>query len=94
MVAGLRVRDETGNVLIDEKMYLGRFLGEVVVHPNTSGSVTNEGLSSGQPFFICSVLGKYESTFPVVTFSGSSMNYDYQNPYSSPKDVIIFYGVF
>lgn len=83
MPQGLQVFDQFGNLKVDISERLFRFLGQIIVSPGSSGSVTNDGLLTGTPFFVANMYSNNSASFwpgeallpPNVSFGGNQMFY-------------------
>jgi hypothetical protein len=76
MVAGLRIKDENGHIILEVTDRLQRKIGEVAIAVGASGSVT---VTNGSPWFYIASNGSTGSTgaeyAPVVTISGSTISW-------------------
>lgn len=96
MTFGLRVRDaETGNITLEVTDRLTRQLG-VIETGVSNGSVTDPGLSLGQPFFV--VIDPYSNlwtnyTRPIPSVSGNTLFWNFPDIYGFRVSVKILYGV-
>lgn len=92
MPQGLQIFDSLGRTIVDVSDWLGRLIGSVSVTAFTGGSVTNDLITSGTPFFIWIPTSEEAVTgpsyIPSVTFSGNVMTWGV-NPISGT----IIYGV-
>ncbi len=84
MAAGLQVFDQFGNLKVDITYRLLRFVGDpIYINGGDSGSVVNDGLTTGTPNFIANVFSANGQTYfpgddqrpPNVSFSGNTMFY-------------------
>lgn len=95
MTFGMLVKNASGITVIDENSKLARVLGTVYV-PQTNGSLTDSGFSTGVPFGAVVIAGSISGTTPgapTVSFSGNTMSWYY--PYSYLKsNAYIIYGVY
>lgn len=99
MPQGLQVFDQFGNLKVDVSERLFRFLDYIIVAPGTSGSVTNDGLLTGTPFFAANMFSSNASSYwpgeallpPDVSFSGNQMFY---NVIAGRPTQIIQFGVY
>ena len=93
MPQGLQIFDASGNIIFDTSNAIGRVLGVANVVASTSGTVTNDGLTTGRPFWIFqTTTTQYFSAQPTVTASSTS-NVLSWNTGSSTNGIII-YGVY
>lgn len=96
MAYGLRIWDAVGNLTFDMNMNLGRVLGVATVNTQT-GSLTHPGFAQGTPFALSgsqsgTTSGNPWAWTPKVTFSGTTMSWDFESlPVSTTK---IIYGVY
>lgn len=96
MAVGLKTWDAAGNPIIDVTDRLMRFLGYVIV--SSSGSITNDGILTGAPFYVAIMYSNNGSGyFPgdnmypaTVWFSGNQM---YWSINAGMPTQIIQYGV-
>jgi hypothetical protein len=76
MVAGLRIKDENGHVILEVTDRLQRKIGEVAIPTGASGSVTVTG---GDPWYYVASNGSTGSSgseyAPVVTISGGTISW-------------------
>ena len=94
MSSGLRVKDTSGNTIVDSSTSMGRILGNYSVTTPGTYTVTNTGFSTGTPFYVLyntSGLGSMPTIAATVTFSGNTMTI--VQPTEGPSS-IIFYGVY
>lgn len=97
MAAGLKVWDASGNLIVDTASRLTRILGYTTLASSSSGSVTDDGLLTGTPFYVAqranSPGGNFDASTSqcVVTFSGNVMSYSTVHPTAT---FIITYGVY
>ena len=96
----MQVFDQFGNLKVDVSHRLLRFLGYVIVGAASgAGSLTNDGLLTGNPFAVPVMYssngsGYYpgDNMYPVnVTFSGNQMFWTVN---AGQPDQIIQYGVY
>ncbi len=76
--AGLRIRDESGNVIFDGNSTVARILGAQTLAANSSGSVTNAEFAQGEPFAILypiTLPDQNHYNFPKLTFSGNKLTW-------------------
>lgn len=94
-MAQLIMRDPvTGAVLLDLSTRLARILG--VVQVSADGSLDHDGFATGTPFARVMYAGAdpdlVSAYLPFVSFSGSTMTWDF--PAASAGPSMIIYGVF
>lgn len=96
MAVGLRTWDAAGNPIIDVTDRLMRFIGYVIV--SSSGSLTNDGLLTGNPFYVAVMYANNgsgyfpgDNMYPLsVSFSGNQMFWTFN---AGQPTQIIQYGV-
>jgi len=103
MAAGLKVWDASGNLIVDTSSRLTRILGYTTLAAagfgggTSTGSVTDDGLLTGTPFYVAqresSPGGSFDASTSqcVVTFSGNTMSFSTVHPTAA---FIITYGVY
>lgn len=95
MPAGFEVWDSVGNLRVGVTHRLMRFLGYVVVGVG-SGSLVNDGLLTGRPFYVANMYSNNGSSYypgeglypPAVWFSGNQMFWTVNN--GQPTQIIQF----
>lgn len=84
MAVGLRVWDSSGYLKVDISDRLLRFLGDpIIAGEGTSGSVTNDGLLTGTPFWLAAPFNSGGTGYwpgdrlipPTVSVSGNVLSY-------------------
>jgi hypothetical protein len=81
-------------VLLDLSRRLGRILGFVDTGAGTSGSHVDAALAGGDPFFFTVPnVASGEFFAPSVTFTGTTLNWDYTGV-PAATDTRIFYGIY
>lgn len=98
MAVGLKVRDASGNLIVDETTRLSRVLGTTLVGAGAIGSITNAGFATGTPYCIALRTNAGTPTQPngsmappIITFVGTTMNYNVLSP---SNDHLLIYGVY
>lgn len=100
MPQGLQVFDASGALKVDISDQLLRFLGTpIIAPPGASGSVTNDGLLTGTPFWMANAYNNGGSSYwpgeslypPAVSISGNTLSYTIP---SFVDDQVIQYGVY
>lgn len=100
MPQGLQVFDQYGNLKVDLSDRLLRFLGTpIIAAEGTSGSITNDGLLTGTPFYVANCFDNGGSSYwpgeklypPIVNISGNTLSYTINIGLSTQ---IIQYGVY
>lgn len=91
MAIGLKVRDRSGNVMIDVSSKLPRIVGFVDTGGN-AGSITVPELAKGTGYYIVTpISGTPGRGTPNVTIAGSTITWSYPNATVNDR---IYYGYF
>jgi hypothetical protein len=102
MAAGLQIFDASGAVVVDLSDRPGRILGAASATTSSAtygnnGSVTDARLANGTPFYIITpFFGFFGDDFgyPIVTFSGTTMSWNYVDNGNAAFVCTIYYGTF
>lgn len=106
MPQGLQCWDANGNLILDARERLTRVLGEVTVTNKSTGSLVNEELTNGQPWYFViplnnlSYSGYIEDDYidkVLCAFTSNTMSWTWRaaaSSYVGGYDVKIIYGVF
>jgi hypothetical protein len=94
MPQGLQVWDASGNLILDLTDRLGRILGISTLTPPTDGSVINADFATGTPFWACVPVSSGRAPVPNVSFSGTTLSWDFVAGISYGPSYRLIYGVY
>lgn len=91
MAVGLRIRDRSGNVVVDVTSKLPRIVGFVDTN-GQAGNITVAELSKGTPYAVVSpISGTAGRGSPSIQISGNTISWSYPNAAVNDR---IYYGYF
>lgn len=98
MATGVKVWDASGNLTFDGTTRISRVLGAAAFSSGASGSITDAGFATGTPYCIGLRINagapnqpNNSMAAPIISFSGTTMNYDIAAP---TGDTLLVYGVY
>ncbi len=93
---GLQVFDASGRLIFDASTSLTVVLGEVIIAPKTTVTVTNDGLLNGNPFIVATDMAAAGNWID-YSVSGNTLTLTYQVPSwnnSNFNNKKVIYGVY
>ena len=93
---GLQVFDASGRLIFDASTSLTVVLGEVIIAPKTTVTVTNDGLLNGNPFIVATDMAAAGNLID-YSVCGNTLTLTYQVPSwnnSNFNNKKVIYGVY
>ncbi|MDN5417530.1 MAG: hypothetical protein L0G09_08820 [Acinetobacter sp.] len=95
MPQGIIIRDEQGNVTLDTTTATGIILGSRTISGSQQFTVNNIEFGISRPFYlIVASIERYRRNKPTVTFNGSNMIIQGNDPSNTGGAYTVFYGVY
>lgn len=93
MPVGLRIRDPSGNIIIDWTMRLGRILGVVTLTGPTAGSAVHAEFADGTPFWTVQCISASGAGAPTISVSGTTISWTFGGVWDTQTYRLV-YGVY